>query len=200
MRRPKRVPLPHFRTEIGACHACHHSLTDLSRGALGRALSCSPAGAARPQAARREGQEPPRRDAAGRTRRPHAGRHRAQPQRSARRLRVAAVARPGRRAGAPRRRAARQQAARAQSNCVPVTTVSTELFGTLPAPCYRRLDLRLNGFRLGRSSHRPTSGTAVSPPVLRMLRPPPPGGRILFEVCCRPRCLSNRIPPVAIML
>ena len=39
MRRPKRVPLPHFQTEIGVCHACHHRADDLSRGALGRALS-----------------------------------------------------------------------------------------------------------------------------------------------------------------
>ena len=36
MRRPKRVPLPHFRTEIGACHACNHSLA--ISAAIGRAL------------------------------------------------------------------------------------------------------------------------------------------------------------------
>ena len=148
MRRPKRVPLPHFQTELGACHACHHSPYHLSRDALGPRAGdpCRPR-AARPQAARREGQEPPRRDAPRRARRPHAGRHRPQPQRPARRLRVAAVARPERPAGAPRRRAARQPAAdaielRAGRNRF-VGTVRDVAGAVSPPNDRRRSELRL---------------------------------------------------------
>jgi hypothetical protein len=42
------------------------------------------------------------------------------------------------------------------------------------------IDRRLELVCFGRSSHRPMSGAAVSPPALRMLRPPHPGGRIFF--------------------
>ena len=144
------------------------SLTISAAAPLGRALSGSPAARGAASSARREGQEPPRRDAAGRARRPHAGGHRAQPQRPARRLCRAAVARPERRAGAPRRRAARQPAADG-STCVPVTTVSAELFGTPPAPCYppigrRATDLNLLPWPILPSANVRNGGFPSRPP------------------------------------
>src|SRR6187549_1305240 len=197
MRRPKRVPLLHFRTELGACHACHHSPYRLGRHASGprAGAPCRPC-AAWPQADRREGQEPPRRDASRRARRSHAGGHWAQPQRSARRLRAAAVARPERRAGAPRSRPARQTVAnaielRAGRNGF-VGTV-WDVTGAVPPLIDRRSELVC----FGRSSHRPMFGMAVSPPAFRMLRPPPPGGRIFFFQSLLPErdVFRNRIPP-----
>ena len=57
--------------------------------------------------------------------------------------------------------------------------------------------LGLIDFCFGRSSHRPSSGTAVSPPALRMLRPPPPGGRIFLSVAELTAAIASRSPRIA---
>ena len=91
---------------------------------------------------------------------------------------VAAVARPGRLAGAARCRAARQQAA----DEIKLRAGDNRFRGAVRDDACTLLSAELIFGRivLADPPIGQPSGAAVSPPVLRMLRPPPPGGRILF--------------------
>ena len=184
---PKRR---HWRRAMPAITCPHH----FRRSPLGRALAALAGRAGRGlQADRRADQEPPGRDASRRARRPHAGRHRHHPQRPARRLFGAPWRDPSellaRRATERRVRRRRVELTcavqhRKQTGAVrraagPLLSAGRPS-GALPGLKSRVRRLGLLDC-LGRSSHRPTSGPAVPLPP-RMLRPPPPGGRILFRL------------------
>ena len=171
MRRPKWVPLPRFpdRNWSVPCLPLP-ALTISAAAALVRALPRSPDGAGRSlkRIAERH-QEPPRRHAPGRARRPHAGRHRAQPQRSARRLCRIAVARSERRAGAARRRAAPQQAADAifRAACSVGDCSRRARCAAIRRPTGRPARWCERVCCFGRSSHRPnvrSGGLPSRPP------------------------------------
>ncbi len=63
---------------------------------------------------------------------------------------------------------------RTESNCVPVTTVSTELFGTMPAPCYPPNERRSELFALADPpiGHRPERRFPLPPSGCCARRPP----------------------------
>ena len=138
MRRPEWVPLPHFPTEIGACHACHHSPRDLGRGAWPRAAAL----AGRTAGLKRLAERVKNRHDAMRLAElddrmlADIGLNRSD-------LRDAYAEPPWRDpSDVLARRAAERRGSRRRtdSDCVPVTTVSSELFGTPPAPCYPPTD------------------------------------------------------------
>ena len=188
-----------FTSRLGGCHACDLSPVDAS--AVSRLRACwLPSAPAWPRVSRNRpgAEEPPRRDAPRRPRRPHAGGHRPHPQRPARRLFRAAVARPDRRAGAARRRAAWQSKAgggglRRQADAAACASlqicswpIGSSLYsppGLRPAPIRRPTG---RGATCSEFAARPVLPSAVirkamSPLAIRTLRPPPPGGRIRFR-------------------